>query len=102
MSLSMATLPTVIFSGISRVLPLALYIIENASARVILSPGRNFVFVRDTKPASAASSAARHIQSFLIVSQKYLLHVYHSGSVVPRSLRAMPATSARVIVSSRR
>ena len=77
-------------------------IIANASALVILSCGRKVVLVRETSPASAASSTARQIQSFLRVSQKYLLHVYHSGSIVPRSFSAIPATSARVIVSSRR
>lgn len=49
-------------------------IIANASALVITSCGRAFVFAREIIPLSAASSTARHIQPLLLTSVKYPLH----------------------------
>lgn len=80
----------------------ALISIANASALVTLSCGRKVAFARDTSHASAAISTARQIQSLLMTSEKYFLQTYHSVRVVPLSFRAIPATSARVILSSRR
>ncbi len=47
---------------------------ERASARVIESLGLNLEFSREINPLSAASSTARHIQSFETTSEKYFLH----------------------------